>query len=129
MHVRYLVRRIADIHLLSSLLNQGLRISHHPRHKFSGLPFLQRSKLRHTGPRAHELVHVLPEFPESRTILKKTHGSVPPDDLATHRSDGAIGLCCRSLFEQIGGDFGRVDDYHIFSHDVEVYDFTWHGNS
>ena len=77
---------------LSNMARQGTSIGQSPRQEFYDLLLLHSAVLLHTRSCPHRLFHVLPELSEFRTILKKSYGSVPSEDLAAHHSNGAIGV-------------------------------------
>ena len=86
-------------HSLSNLVDQGTGVGHDPRQALGRLPLLQWHEPLHARPRAHQSAHELPEFPKSWTVLGKSQGLVPPDDLSTHHQYGSIGVRSRSFVE------------------------------
>ena len=103
-------------------MDQRTRVGHNPRQALGRLPLLQRHKPLHTRPRADQSTHELPEFPKSWTVLGKSQGSIPPDELATHHQYGSIGVRSRSFVEQVDGGFRRVEYYHVLTQYVDVCD-------
>ena len=86
-------------------MSQRTGVGHNPRHALGRLLLLQRRKLLHARPRPDPPVQVLPDFSESWTIPDKAQDSIPPNDFATHREYGSVGIVSRSFIEEVDGGF------------------------
>jgi len=77
---------------LANLVNQRTRIGHNPRRKLGRLILLYRRKSLRARSRSDQPVQVLPGLPELRTVPCEKQGMTPPNDLATHRKYGSVGV-------------------------------------